>query len=224
MDLDLQRLRFAELGKHKTLLATVMRLASQHEIPGYERALRAPYRLLAEVEISAPAVVADILMMPQFGAWAHDCLRRVLPPQAGSRAATGAVPLETDVGHLALFAVTAALRAGGPFRLSVPLRDGTASLPGIGVARPGARDQWEWGLASGDGGGTCSVRSSVGTVAIPADSGPGASLECHPGWQPVPRIVTRAYGTCLDVTLDGLDPFLDRDGSPRARMSAAERE
>ena len=224
MDLDLRRLRFAELGKHKTLLATVMRLASQHEVPGYERALATPYRLLAELEIGAPTVAVDILMMPQFGAWADDCLRRMLPQQAGSRAATGTVPLETDIGHLALFAVTAALRAGVPFRLAVPLRDGIASLPGIGVARPGARDPWEWGLASGDGGGTCSVRSAVGTVAIPADPGPWANPECHPGWHRVPRIVTRAFGTCLDVTLDGLDPFLDRYGSPRARVSAAERE
>jgi hypothetical protein len=36
--------------------------------------------------------------------------------------------------------------------------------------------------------------------------------------------MTCAFGACLDVTLDGLDPFLDRYGIPRARMSAAERE
>jgi HEXXH motif-containing protein len=224
MDLDLRRLRSAELGKHKALLAAVMRLASQHEVSGYERALGAPYRLLAEVETSAPAAAVKVLMMPQFGGWADDCLRRMLSQQAGSRAAIGAVPLETDVGHLALFAVTAALRAGVPFRLAVPLRDGIASLPGIGVARPGARDPWEWGLALGDGGGTCSLRSAVGTVAIPADPGLEANPECRPGWQPVLRIVTRAYGACLDVTLDGLDPFLDRYGRPRAPVSAAERE
>jgi HEXXH motif-containing protein len=205
----LSRLRSGELGKHKALLAFITRNAERGGLPRseYERALAIPYRLLADVEARAPHLVADLLSTPQFGAWGDTCARRLL---AGTAHAPGGVPLATDLGHLALFAATAATCARHPFMLEVPLRDGTACLPAAGTAAPGASTPWEWGRAWLDGadirrGVGCHVRSSVSTVDVSRVPG-------IPGWCGLPRLHAAQGGLRLDVVLDDRDPFLDRFG------------
>lgn len=212
----LRRLWSAELGKHKALLAAIMRAAAHGALPrnDYERALAIPYQLLADVEAQAPHVVAELLAAPQFGAWADACIRRLL---SGTADSPHAVPLATDLGHLALFAATAAVRAGYPFGLDVPLRGGAACLPAVGTATPGESIPWEWGRAWLDGGGVghragCHVRSSVATVDV-------ASAASGPRWSALPRFRAAESGLQLDVVLDDADPFLDRYGGPRIRVA-----
>lgn len=208
-------LRSVELGKHKALLAAIMRVAAQRGVSDYERALAIPYRLLTEVEASAPQVVAGVLAMPQFGAWADDCVRRLLASPGSER--PGLPPLATDLGHLALFASSAAVRAGRHFRISVPLREGTACLPGIGTASPGAAEPWEWGVVRRDAAG-CRVQSSVATVLVPGQAdGDGAESAT---WRWIPRFTVDLGGPGLAVLLDDADPFLDRYGdSPRVHVT-----
>lgn len=207
----MRRLRSAELGKHKILLAAIMRMA-KHAIPGdYERALFIPYRLLSDVEARAPEIATAVIVAPQFGAWADDCLRRLL--NEGSRQD---VPLATDLGHLALFAATAAMQSGRSFSLEVPLRNGTASFPGLGTARPGASTMWEWGLARRDEHG-CRLRSSASVVEVRQDARPRTSAVAR--WSALHRIVLDENGLRLSVLLDDSDPFLDRYGSPRAQLT-----
>lgn len=206
----LSRLRSAELGKHKVLLASIMRMAA-HAIPDdFERALLIPYRLLCDVEAGTPGGTADLLATPQFGAWADDCLLRLL-----SREEHGDLPLATGLGQLALFAVTAAIRAERPFRLEIPLRDGVASLPTLGVAHPGASTRWEWGIAWGNEH-RCRVQSRTSTVEIHAAGQPTVPAA---RWSTIRRIVLIENGLRLDVLLDDCDPYLDRYGSPRTRVT-----
>jgi HEXXH motif-containing protein len=208
----LHRLRSAELGKHKILLASIMRMA-ERAIPGdYERALFIPYQLLSDVEALASDVAAALIAAPQFGAWADDCLRRLLNDGARQD-----VPLATDLGHLTLFAATAAMRAGHPFDLEVPLRNGTVSFPTLGTARPGASTPWEWGLARQDGLG-CWVQSSASTVEIPQGDHPRTPAAAQ--WSALHRIVHTENGLRLDVLLDDGDPFLDRYGTPRMGLTS----
>lgn len=201
----LRRLWPAELGKHKILLAAIMRMARSEGVPDYQRALALPYRLLADIEAGSPAVAAAVLAMPQFGAWASECVRRLL---TGAGSEPEGVPLAIDLGHLALFTAVAAVRAGQAFDLEVPLRAGTACFPGAGTARPGAIAPWEWGRAWLDGT-RCRVKSSVSTVEV-ADG---------PRWSGLHRFVAAERGLILDVVLDDSDPFLDRYGDARVRVA-----
>jgi HEXXH motif-containing protein len=210
----LRRLRAAELGKHKAILATIVRIASARPDVAFERTLGSPYRLLAEVEGRAPGVTESVLALPQFGAWADYCFRRLIAPASEER---DAVPLTTELGHLALLAATAAMRAGMPFRLEVPLREGAATFPGLGTARPGAREPWEWGLAwqAADGWRVC---SSVSTTIIPSD------LTSAPAWKPTLRCAFHEDGLRLDVQVDDADPFLDRYPFARVKLTRVDSE
>jgi len=209
----LRHLRAAELGKHKALLAVVMRLAAGRQDVAFERTLGIPYGLLAEVEACAPDITEGVLALPQFGAWAGDCFSRLTVSASEER---DAVPLATDLGHLALFAAAAAIRAGVRFRLEVPLRAGAASFPGLGTARPGAREPWEWGLAwqAADG---WQVSSPVSTAIIPGD------LTSGPAWEPALRCAASQGGLRLDVQVDDADPFLSRYHFARVTLGAADR-
>ncbi len=211
LDLSPRRLRPVELGKHKALLGGIIRLANRHAIPDRERALGIPYRLLSEVAVLTPPVVTDILASPQFGAWANDALRCLL---TGAPAMNG-VPRAIGLGRLALFAATAAVRAGHPFDVTIPLTDGMASFPALGSAyvdapSTGAARPWEWGRAWLDDTG-CHVQSPSATVDIPATLAGAAG-----NWSPLPRVTVTERGLCLDVVLDHNDPFLDRYGTARS--------
>jgi HEXXH motif-containing protein len=210
-------LRSVELGKHKALLAAIMRVAAQRDVSDYERALAIPYRLLADVEASAPQLTASVLAMPQFGAWADDCVRRLLAAPGTER--PGLPPLATDLGHLALFAASAAMRAGSHFKISIPLRNGTACLPGLGTACPGAEHPWEWGVVRFDAAG-CRVESSVASVMIPDHAGGNFAAAEYAAWRSIPRFTASRGGLRLAVLLDDADPFLDRYGSsPRVHVA-----
>src|SRR5262249_39364527 len=154
---------------------------NEKHVTDYERALAIPYRLLTDVEAEAPQVIASMLAMPQFGAWADDCIRRLLAPPDSDW--PGGVPLATDLGHLALFAATAAMRAGRHFEIWVPLRDGAACFPSLGTAHPGARGRWGWAVASGDDAG-CRVQSSGASVAITDRAISGSAITDHAAWRP----------------------------------------
>lgn len=214
----LRQLRSAELGKHKVLLASVVRTAAP-VVPGdYERVLSAPYQLLGEIETRAPEVVRDLLSCPQFGAWADTCTRRLSMP--ANRAAPGAIPLPFELGHLAVFAATAAIRSGHAFELDIPLRDGEVTFPSLGTARPGASTPLEWARVSRDDVGV-RVRSSVSTVRLPAGGAVAdepASDELADAWSAAPRIAIGSGDPRLDVVLESSDPYLDRYGIARAEL------
>ena len=211
----LQQLRSAELSKHKLLLAAVMRSAAPALPDDYPRVLATPYQMLDAIERRSPEVVRDLLGCPQFGAWADSCTRRLLvrAPQA----APDGVPLPFELGHLSVFAATAAIRSGQTFQLDIPLRHGEVSFPSLGTARPGATAKWEWATVSGDASGV-RVRSSVSTVRLlDGRVPPGGAAD---GWSAVPRVAVGSGDLVLDVVLDNSDPYLDRYGIARVGLSA----
>ena len=169
----ISRLKAAALSRHQLLLTALMRAAAQSAAAAHAATLVPAYRLLAAVQARDERVVRDLLALPQVGSWAAHCLSRmnVFP---GPR--DGVSPLDTDLGQLAVIACTAALRAGYPFDLDIPLRRGAVTFPALGTARPGSRAEWEWGRARlDDRGGR--VTSSVSVVRIPgrpATRGPTA--------------------------------------------------
>jgi HEXXH motif-containing protein len=214
------RLRTAELSKHKVLLAAIMRMAGRVRPADHARTLTGAYRLLDRVEASDGSIVRDVLASPQFGAWAAGCVHRLSgragDDLAGGDHAGGAVS-SADLGQLAAFAATAAFRAGLPFEIEVPLRDGAVTFPALGTARPGADTALAWGRACRDarGGRVCSPVSSV-YVPAPGEQQQGTDG----GWSGLPRFVMNSAGLRLDVVLDNRDPFLYGDGTARAELRA----
>ena len=207
--LTAERLRPVEMGKHKALLAWIMRLSLQRAIPDRERTLGAPYRLLSAAEALAPAGFTSIVASPQFGAWANDALHCLLddaPLMNGSPRAAG-------LGRLALFAVTDAIGVQIPFDVAVPLADGSVSLPALGIAHLETAAHWEWGRAWLDETG-CHLRSGRATVDVPVLAGRATRT-----WSPLPRVSAVEQGLRLDVVLDSHDPFLDRYGASRRRAA-----
>jgi len=204
-----QRLRPVELGKHKSLLAGIMRLAIHRAIGDRNRVMDIPYQLLSDVEAHDPQAVTDVIASPQFGAWANDVFQGLLDDAP----AVNGFPREIALGRLALFAATAAMRAGRPFGLEIPLRDGAACFPALGTAHLDAAEPREWGRAWLDGTG-CHVRSLSATVDVPV-----TREETVANWTPLPRVAVVEQGLCLDVVLDHDDPFLDRYNAERTPVT-----
>jgi HEXXH motif-containing protein len=211
----LRLLRTAELSKHRIQLAALMREAAKTRPTEYAGTLLPAYQLLASIEEREPQVVRDLLESPQFGGWASDCLRRLALPADGL--SENGAPLTTDLAHLAVIAATAALRSGRPFDLSVPLRDGALTFPGLGTVHARAGTTREWARVRLDAQGA-RVTSSVSTARIPGHAGPRQPTECD--WSGIPRLTADAGGLRLSVALDDRDPFLDRYGTDRARLTA----
>jgi HEXXH motif-containing protein len=171
--------------------------------------------MLDAIERRSPEVVRDLLGCPQFGAWADTCIRRLLVPAA--QAAPDGVPLPVELGHLSVFAATAAIRSGQTFELEIPLRQGEVSFPSLGTARPGSIAEWEWATVDGDASGV-RVRSSVSTVQVLGGRVPPGRAAVD--WSAVPRVTVESGDLVLDVVLDNSDPYLDRYGIARIGLSA----
>ena len=159
--------------------------AAEHA--GYKEHL-AGFDLLSDVQQQNPGAVAGVLGYPFIGAWVARCLRLLSGDSADHKS------LQADLAHLSGIAAAAAILAGVPFSIDVPVREGAVYLPALGA------------LLAADGPAV-TVRRDGGTVT--AD---GARLTGSPGWQPLRRITSAADGQELEVVLDDADPFR---GSPR---------
>jgi HEXXH motif-containing protein len=210
-EVGIHQLRLAETGKYRTLLAGIMRLAAQRNVPGRVRALDNAYLLLTQIEQRASPVVADLIAAPQFGAWANDVLHRLLALPEADDLET----LQGDLGRLALFAAAAAIKTSQPFDIEVPLLDGAASFPTLGTLSLDDAPRRCWARARQDST-ACHVQGGTAIVRIPGSLTPTQS------WTPLPRVTVCAHGLVLDVLLDGQDPFLDRYGTRRLDVSGSE--
>jgi HEXXH motif-containing protein len=157
-------------------------------------AFQAGYELLTRVQAADPGAATWLLGLPHLGGWAHDALIRLdqgTPP---------------DLAYLACAAAAAGVRAGVPFELDAPVRDGHVLLPGLG--RLAADDQASWvrlrydgkHLAAGDG-------VVVSRLVLGPDYGSGQPV---PHWRGTPAVRMLADGLAWDVLLVTDDPYLDR--------------
>lgn len=207
------------------LRAIVDGASSRADATGLLAPLDTAWELLARAQRHAPQAVHRLLMDPQTGLWAAHLLRRL----RGS--ATDSAPLWCDVGQLHALAAAAAVLAGLDFRLHVPVRQATVTLPGLGRARLAAREQPEpWGVAqvSGHGGSarvvlddTHVVRSHAApaphVVQLPSDPSTDG-----PGWSGMRHLRLSHDGLVLTLALDDLGLYPVVAGSaPPARLEPA---
>ncbi|MDQ2810410.1 MAG: HEXXH motif domain-containing protein [Actinomycetota bacterium] len=195
-------------SKHTMLLHAIAEAVGDADLvdPGIA-AFRAGYDLLTRIQAADPGACAWLLSLPHLGGWAHDGLIRLeqgMPP---------------DFAYLACAAASGAVRAGVPFDLDVPVRDGCVLLPGLGRLDAGGGTAWirlrydGEQLAAGDG-------AAARRLILGPDYG---SDQPVPGWRGTPALRAQANGLAWDVLLVTDDPYLDRYTLPMsAGLSAGE--
>ena len=200
-------LREAQQSKHTMLLHAIAKAAGDADPadPGIA-AFRVGYDLLTRIQRADPGVCTWLLSLPHLGGWAHDGLIRLdqgTPP---------------DFAYLACAAASGAVRAGVPFELDVPVRDGCVLLPGLGRLDVGGEPAWVRlrydgeQLAADD-------RVTASRLALEPDYGSGQPV---PNWRGTPAARARADGLAWDVLLVTDDPYLDRYTIPMSTGLAAD--
>ena len=193
----MRRLGQAELSKHLMLLHAIAEAASG---PGAgPAAFRAGYQQLARIQAISPAAADWLLGSPHLGGWIHDTL---------IRHDQGSTP---DFGHFARLVAAAAVRAGLPVDLDVPVRDGRVQLPGLGsLLVPGGGDDAEpdWLRLSCDGElVTVGDQPSIPAGQLVPDDGTANQV---PGWRGTPAVRAIGRGLAWTVLLETGDHYLDR--------------
>ncbi len=179
-----QILKRAQHSKHALLLLGVVVTAEKSGHP--QRALaRRGYDLLTAVQRCEPAVVNSVIRHPSVGAGAH----RTLVALRGGPGMAGATP-----GGLAAVAAAAAIRAGVPAEIEVPLCGGIIMLPSVGAAGPVEAE-------------VATVRNTASRIELVADGRriivPGRYRGRAPFWHPLRPV--RAGS--IRLLVDAVDPF-----------------
>jgi HEXXH motif-containing protein len=191
-------LRDAQLSKHLMMLHAVAEAADGSD-PG-SSAFRAGYELLARIQSADTSACDWLLGLPQLGGWAHDCLIHL---ERGSAA---------DFGHFACLAAAAAMRAGIPFRLEVPAREGEIRLPGLGSLRVRANSPWIHLACDGEYV-SAGDHVRIGRRFLVPDDGSAAAI---PEWSGTHLVRAVSGGLTWNVLLETADPYLDRYTLPMA--------
>jgi HEXXH motif-containing protein len=188
--LPLGKLISGQLGKHKLLICAVVRFGPA-AVPAAGASLRQHYSVLAAVERTEPEAAAAILGQPHVGAWAARCLRQ-LSNEPGLE--------EPDLGHLGAIAVSAAILADYPCRVTLRVRNGTVMLPRLGQARV----RGDCATVTVGEEGHAVIESDGQTISLTDPHADG------PGWQAL-RVLTLGDRRLL---LDDLDPNRSYDPYP----------
>ncbi|WP_410567698.1 aKG-HExxH-type peptide beta-hydroxylase [Amycolatopsis sp. cmx-4-61] len=191
-----RRLRAAERSRRLLLLRGIVDVAAKS--PNLAGPLPSPesaWELLARVQESDPAAVETILDHPYTGSWAGYTTRLC------HQDVTGVCPFWVHLGHVHCLAAAAAVLAGAPFDVELPMWQGNVALPTLGSVR--LRGGETFGVARLSGrNGTILVRHRNTEIRLPAD----LSIET-PYWQPVRRIAAWHGDQRLSLRLDDLDPY-----------------
>ncbi|HTU75327.1 MAG TPA: FxsB family cyclophane-forming radical SAM/SPASM peptide maturase [Trebonia sp.] len=189
----------AQRGIVRTLLG-VVRQRGGEDIPS------GAWDVLARLDAMHSPYLDEVLGHPYIRAWGA----RFLRPAAGSPDRQGLT--DSDVQHLGSAAAAAAIRAGLPVELEVPVRDGFLHLPTLG--RLGIPLVTGTSLTVATGTDWFSARLPEGDRVIKVNS-----PEPQANWEPV-RLL-RADG--LTLRLEDTDPYRDCHQWPAAqRLPAAE--
>ena len=112
------------------LLHAITEAASELCRSSGSAAFRAGYGLLSRIQALDPGASAWLLGLPHLGGWTHDCLIRLDQEST------------PDLAYFACAAAAAGVRAGIPFELDLPVRDGCVQLPGLGSLRISDQSAW----------------------------------------------------------------------------------
>lgn len=189
------------LSKNILLIRAVM---AQARTSPSSPALEDAYSLLTRAQQRAPEAVTAVLSSPSVSLWSVSRLRSAEKDPALPRA------LAED-GYLSCVAASAALQAGEPFEIELPVLGRHIPLPGLGTVIPGQVR----GRATGEPAtGTAWLRSDGKIAILASDRGrvqiplpPSDSGAEPPGWRPALFLRADADGVAITVQLDDRDPY-----------------
>lgn len=191
-----RRLRSAERSRRLVLLrALVDEVTKNPDLSGPLPSPDEAWDLLARVDARVPAAFDLVLAHPYVGSWAGYTIRLL------HRGITGICPLWAHVGNLHAIAAAAAIRAGLHFRIAVPVWEGGAILPTLGLVR----------LPTDEAHSVAELRGSGGRLEIThKDSRVVLSNVFDadtPHWWCVRQVEASAGPHRLPVRLDDVDPY-----------------
>ena len=153
----------------------------------------AGWDLLAQVGREHTEAFGRVIAHPYVRNWAVGCLRAAARLDDG---VPGSGPLPQDAAHLAAIAASAAIRAGMPAEIDIPVTDGYACLPTLGRMRVGAGSAVT--ITVSDGG--FEARTAAGRKRVRlGDPDPDVA------WQPVRQLRAGQFS----VQLEDTDPYRD---------------
>ncbi len=191
-----RRLRRAERSRRLLLLrALVEETTKTPELFGPLPPSEEAWELLARVQEKTSSALDLMLAHPYTGTWAGYTTRLL------SNRITGVCPMWMHVGHMHALAAAAAIHAGLDFHTYIPLWNGGAMLPTLGLAQLTSNSPWS----------VAEVRSERGQVEVGHEAAsvqlPSALTADAPGWWGIQRVTMRAGDHVLSVHLDDLDPY-----------------
>jgi HEXXH motif-containing protein len=191
-----RRLRRAERSRRKLLLRGLMEETAKFPaLLGPLPPLDTAWELLARVESRSPKALDRLLTHPYTGTWAGYTIRLL------RNGIDGVGPLWIHLGHVHSLAAAAAIQAGLDFEITVPVWDGNAVLPPLGLARLTASSPFSTARVGGEHG-RYTVSNDRGAVRLPAPADTDTS-----DWWSVRRVRVRIGAHRFALRLDDLDPY-----------------
>jgi HEXXH motif-containing protein len=202
----IRHLRSAELSKNLLLLEAVRREVARAGSANVLALIDSAREVLHAVQAVNPGTVTGLFTLPNFGAWAAECLIRLRASAKDAGRSVKPNRLGVDIGHLAAFAAVAALRTRQICRLRLPVRGGIIHLPTLGHARIPAGDDASWADFASDGrGATITSASWSMRLSVGGDSGAVGSTT---DWTPAQCVTATSDGLQVRLILEDADPFL----------------
>lgn len=207
-----RRLRQAERSRRLLLLlALVDEVAKNPELSAPLPSPEDAWELLVRTQQVTPSVLDLVLAHPYTGSWVG-YTTRLLRDQI-----TGVCPFWMHVGYLHALAAAAAIHAGIDFHATVPVWQGGAILPTLGLVRLPSNAPWSVAEIRGERG-RVDVSNESASVRLPTNPAVDAA-----GWWGIRRIATRTDGHALAVRLDDVDPYRGPyEPLPPQRLGATE--
>lgn len=207
-----RRLRRAEHSRRKLLLRALDdKLTKEPQLLGPLPSPDHAWELFERVEKTSPRALDLVLAHPYTGAWVG-YVTRLLHNQI-----TGTCPLWLHLGHLHALAAAAAIQAGIRFETRIPVWDGGAMLPTLGMVRLSADPPHSVAHVHGDKD-FVEIHDDTTRVRLPRKHS-----EDLPNWWPLRGTSTRAGGLRLSVWLDDLEPYRGLyEPKPAKRLNATE--
>ncbi|MFD5824328.1 HEXXH motif domain-containing protein [Lentzea sp. NPDC060358] len=190
-----RRLRQAERSRRMLLLHALLETSAKApELYGPMPLPDEARQLFDRVERKSPAAFDRLLAHPYTGSWAG-YTTRLLRDRID-----GVCPLWMHLGHVHSIAAAAAIRAGLDFEIAVPLWNGNASLPTLGMTRLPFMTSFSVATVHG-GPESYRVTNELGSESIPDPDETGA------GWQHIRVCHCEVEQQIFTVCLDDVDPY-----------------
>jgi HEXXH motif-containing protein len=166
---------------------------------------------LEKTQLGSSGVMASVIMSPQIGVWLSRMVRILRTDKFDPDS------MWTEVGYVHTLAFAVALRSRTSMTTNIPVRDGNAMIPTLGMAHFPLRGQLVATVVASRGRGH--IRCAGHEVDIPPDP-----HRDGPGWWGLRRVALRFGGHALHLVLDDIDGYRNFDSPiPPRRLDEGSR-